>query len=1116
MVFRVRAWPRVRLHAALGASGDVDFIGLQPVAGNATAGAQGSAALFQAQRLTAAAIATAQAVAAMTQAQRLQAAALGGASGSATLTNSSGAIAVGSLVSDGPPTPEQISLWLPTTGTVAQSATATCRYKLSSSGTWITGHPLYRIRPDLWNTANDIKWGPDPIEDGFAWVIIDLLPGQSYDVEVTVTEGASNVVKNLTHTTRALPGPAAISGSGSLKTANSQATFISQLAGLNPGDVLTLAAGTYAVPTNGFQIERAGSAANPIYIRGASRTGTVLTRTGVDGRFFTMNECSHLIIENMTLQGGGIDGDGVSPTQTIQEAFAPSSNTFIQSYITIRNITATGIDSFVSMLGSRHPTDTGQYNQGWLVYDNTAIGNNLWQDSFLYSNITWNDPGIKIPGRGNCGFQNTLKGFGDTFSFAEHFGGGECDSNSVHYYRNEVRNSCDDPIEADHGRRNCTWYDNRIYNAVNATSCDPIYCGPIIFARNIYVNLLRARTHKWNSTNSGHFVYNNTILAGPVNDDNGAGDPPTGDMNAWYQPSNGPQNSFGYRNNLHVYRGASTYSGNHTLRLDNGSSDARPAYSTMDWTHNSWFPDRGFRMPHNNTGGFSGANLAAAKAAMPACAPVFSGQTAKMFNDNITVSNPWTTTITLPGSDAKTEYTGAAYPILAASTAPKNSGVEIANITDGFSGASPDRGAVIEGRTPAVCGDQSVAVGLAGAAIASAVAAAQASVSKALAGSAVAGASASATLAVSVLQQEAQATSSNTFRAFTGGGLSTRAAHPFTGTLVDPTEDGQSNSGDIDMTTGAGPDGKKTAIDWAGKGCYDSQARKVMWAGTGAEGSVASTPINTHAIYDEDSNTWSVVRGWTAGGEGTSDDGSGHMYDGNCIDVTGRRFFKKKFQRAIYVKNLTTGAWTKLTYSSGEPSSYGWDAGMDYIPSRDRLWIRGLRGSDNGSAIHEVHPTTGALVTVLTPTEIGSDEQSSVCSFNPRAFGNQGGCFVGGSNAYTVRSDGSAGSTPSVIQSNASGKPSAAGTFSWSNGTSATRQHLCRDPVGDGWIYACSDGFIYRLTSAGVWTQRAALPSILAGAGLTKFVMVPIDAYGVIWFITNQGMGAERAWLYRP
>lgn len=342
------------------------------------------------------------------------------------------------------------------------------------------------------------------------------------------------------------------------------------------------------------------------------------------------------------------------------------------------------------------------------------------------------------------------------------------------------------------------------------------------------------------------------------------------------------------------------------------------------------------------------------------------------------------------------------------------------------------------------------------------------------------------------------------------GGLSNRVAHPITGTLVDPTEDGQAASGNV--SGGPGPDGNKVCIDWAGKGCYDPTAKKVMWAGTGAFGAVADTPINTMAIYDETSATWSSVRSWTAGSETSGSDGTGHMYDGNCIDYTGRRFFKKKFAREIYVRNLTTGAWTKLSYSTGEPSGYGFDAGMDYIPSRDRLWIRSIFSANDTSALHEVNPSTGAITTLIQGGSIGSSSPS-VCSFNPRAFGGAGGCFIGGTGAYTVRSDGAAGSTPSTVQSNTSGKP--AGGFLW-----ATGAHVCRDPVGDGWLHASTDGFMYRLTSAGVWSQRAQLPAELrndyTSNGRFNFVMVPIDTHGVVWIVGMQLIGTNRAWLYRP
>lgn len=359
---------------------------------------------------------------------------------------------------------------------------------------------------------------------------------------------------------------------------------------------------------------------------------------------------------------------------------------------------------------------------------------------------------------------------------------------------------------------------------------------------------------------------------------------------------------------------------------------------------------------------------------------------------------------------------------------------------------------------------------------------------------------ASATTQLSI---EAGLTASNQFRAFTGGGLSTRSAHPVTGFNCDPTEDGQQANG-------------KTAIDWCGKGCYDPVGRRVMWAGTGAEGGVANTPINTMALYAEATNSWSAVRSWATGGETTSTDGTGHTYDSNCIDVSGRRFFKRKFSEdSIYVRDLTTSAWSKLAIS-GAVAHYG-DCGMDYIPSLGRLWIRTRRTSTANPLLLEVNPTTGEATSLIEGGGLGSDS-TSVCSFNPRAFGGVGGVFVGGSNAVTVRVD------TLVTQSNSTGKPSSAGSFNWSDSPSARNQHVCRDPVGDGWLVACRDGFMWRLTSAGTWTQRAQLPQVLRDAqtnwGIFDFVMVPIDdeagSYGVVWIVANQGLGAERAWLYRP
>ena len=581
-----------------------------------------------------------------------------GGGGDSSASASGDPLPVGALVHDGPATPEQISLLLPITGTLPLTATASVRYKPASSAVWNAGHPLYRIRPDLSLTP-----GTGPVANAFAWPIIDLQPGTAYDVEVTVNSGASTVVRTLTHTTRALPAAAGAPN----KTANSVASIASQFASLNPGDVLEIADGTYNV--SNLQLTRSGTANNPIYIRGASRGGVVLVNPG---RVLQILGVANVVIENLTMQGSGADS-GTSASSIGIQFWDGAPN---QSRITVRNVTIRGVDRGI------YASDVVSE---FIAYDNTLVGNNTWTSGLIDTNLTWNDDGIITPGRGNVVFNNSLRGFGDTLAFAAHSGGTHSESIGIHFYRNDIRNGGDDLVEVDHGQRNLSFYDNRGHNTMTFISLDPLYGGPLLAARNISINTGRT-PFKWNSPNSGQFIYNNTIVSTTKRYQATAPSAESG----WYQPNNGDQNSLGYRNNLLVYRGAGAY----TVRLDNSG------YGSIDFTHNSWYPDSFFQWPQ---GRFN--NLAAAYGGLAASTPVFSGVTKRHEQDNVTVSNPWTAPVTL-GADYLTEVTASHTPALSPGSAPKNSGVVIANVTDGFSGSAPDRGAIIDGRPVPAYGDR--------------------------------------------------------------------------------------------------------------------------------------------------------------------------------------------------------------------------------------------------------------------------------------------------------------------------------------------------------------------------------------------------------------------------
>src|SRR6267378_8306017 len=80
---------------------------------------------------------------------------------------------------------------------------------------------------------------------------------------------------------------------GRFLTGSSQATIQGALSTLNPGDVLQFQNGTYNVSS--LQITRSGTVNNPIYIRGVSRAGVVLSSPG---RVLQILNASHVIIEN--------------------------------------------------------------------------------------------------------------------------------------------------------------------------------------------------------------------------------------------------------------------------------------------------------------------------------------------------------------------------------------------------------------------------------------------------------------------------------------------------------------------------------------------------------------------------------------------------------------------------------------------------------------------------------------------------------------------------------------------------------------------------------------------------------------------------------------------------
>lgn len=569
---------------------------------------------------------------------------------------------VGQLVHDGPATPEQLALLLPVTGALDNAATATVRYRRVGGGAWLEGHPMLRIRPDF----SEFPAVGGSINDDFAWTIIDLQQSTTYEVEVTVSFGSDSVVRTATLTTRTLP-PAAGAVTQTISAGASAGQIQNVMDSLSPGDVVEFENGTYNIGT--LSLTRSGSPSDLIYIRGESREGVILESN--NDFMIRIYEADNIVIENFSIRGRAIDARTYEDRQTGIYSGGPGEGS---DNNTIRNITITAVDQGVVFWD-----ESAQVS----VYNNTIIGNNTWTPAFLGDNRTWGDDGINLPGYGNVAFNNTISGFGDTFGYAQHSGNDTLsETYGVHFYRNEVSNSLDDLVEVDHARRNVSFYDNRSHNSSNCGSLDPLYGGPFIYARNVCINPARPTLHKWNDQNSGHFYYNSTFIITETPEST------TPDLAVWYQPNNGSQRNYGYRNNIAVYGGSGIL-----LWLDSGG------HTVIDWTHNSWYPNRRINWDDNYD------NLEEAQSRLGSTTPVFSGSTQRMENDNITVPDPWISPVPL-GTNAYTEITQRYAPRLANGTAPRNSGIAIPNITDGYSGAAPDRGALMAGRPDPIWGDQ--------------------------------------------------------------------------------------------------------------------------------------------------------------------------------------------------------------------------------------------------------------------------------------------------------------------------------------------------------------------------------------------------------------------------
>jgi len=416
------------------------------------------------------------------------------------------------------PTLRNISVDWKIDGDANANGQVSVHYRAQGSTTWKDGMPLRRVPAGA--TYREGYTFPNR----HAGSIFDLEPATTYELELMLKDPDGGCqVRTSTVTTRPVPAPMA----GAPVKAVTPSTFASVAANALPGDILELAAGSYA----GFTFSRDGQAGKPIVIRAKGARDTV-----VIGGNITFDGRSHVHLVGVTVNG------------TVR--FYGAKNMAF-----MKNAVNSNGDGFVAW-GSVPARDA-------YIADNVIVGPTLWNEAALGVDGANLGEGVRLMGPGHVIEHNYVRGFRDGISFVERT---DVDQWSIDVIENDIEWAADDGIEADFCQHNCRILRNRITNSFMAMSSQPSLGGPTYFIRNNVYNahatfkLLRGSVGDVILHNSSvkagdgfssnttdiherQYTRNNLFLGGPGGTNNGYS---SGTGRAMYLPAAGTTGDYDY------------------------------------------------------------------------------------------------------------------------------------------------------------------------------------------------------------------------------------------------------------------------------------------------------------------------------------------------------------------------------------------------------------------------------------------------------------------------------------------------------------------------------------------------------------------------------------------
>jgi len=355
-----------------------------------------------------------------------------------------------------------------------RDATINVRVREVGTTQWSDAPPLFRVWPETVGIA---------VPAQLTGSIFDLQPGTDYEVELHVVDpDGVDELQTVMVSTRpipadpAAPNPVAVADAASLSAA---------LAAAAPGDVITLAPGTYA---GNFALNGSGIADAPIVIRGEDAATVVLDGGACTGCNVLEVYGSFVHIEELTI------------------AHAERALRFQGDGATANVVRRVQIEDVQHGIGSR-PNQTDFW-----VCDNAIVGRLAWPWVFEADAAThWDDRGVDLNGDGHVICHNLIQGFGDPIvNLTEGF-------RAFDVYGNDILD-CFDGIETDRGTGNVRVFRNRWTNVDSAISIQPINGGPLYVVRNELLNVVseQIKMKMTGGEPSGSIIVHNTFVSGDL------------------------------------------------------------------------------------------------------------------------------------------------------------------------------------------------------------------------------------------------------------------------------------------------------------------------------------------------------------------------------------------------------------------------------------------------------------------------------------------------------------------------------------------------------------------------------------------------------------------------